>query len=202
VGSGCSLGNETLNLEAQLEPPFAPNAAAAAGTADAYPPDSETAPIAGGLPNQNAAMGPGPRGDRANENNCETVGGAYTSCPGPVTPGAVELYFPSGGCFNLNGGDGYLFSGYQYNWVSLYEPGPANPPANGCTNTFGAASNSAYVGLIYTPSARVSVTSSAAFEAPGAGGIIADSFSFTGAMPRLVYSATYAPVPPASRITG
>jgi Flp pilus assembly protein TadG len=195
-GSGCSLGNESINLEAQLEPPFAPTAATA-------PPDSETAPIAFGLPNQNPPTAPGARGDRANENNCETVGGAYASCPAAITPGAVELYFPSGGCFNnTNGGDAYLFSGYQYNWVSLYEPGPANPPANGCTNTFGAASNSAYVGLIYAPSARASITSSLAFEAPGAGGIIADAFTFTNALPRLAYSAAYAPLPPASRITG
>jgi hypothetical protein len=203
TGSGCSLGNETINLEAQLEAPFAPNAAAAPGTSGAYPPDSETAPIAAGLPNQNAAMGPGPRGDRANENNCETIGGVYSSCPAAITPGAVELDFPSGGCFsNFNGGDVYLFSGIQYDWVSLYEPGPANPPANACTNTFGAASNSAYVGMIYTPSARASITSPAAFEAPGAGGIIADSFTFTNGMPRLAYSASYAPVPPATRITG
>lgn len=202
-GSGCSLGNESMNLEAQLESPFAPNAAAAPGTAGAYPPDSETAPIAFGLPNQNPGMGAGARGDRANENNCETIGAVYTSCPAAITPGAVELYFPSGGCFsNFNGGDAYLFSGSQYDWVSLYEPGPANPPANGCTNTFGAGSNSAYIGLIYMPSARASITSGAAFESPGAGGIIADSFVFSSSIPRLAYSATYAPVPPASRLTG
>ncbi|HEV2475430.1 MAG TPA: pilus assembly protein TadG-related protein [Candidatus Dormibacteraeota bacterium] len=195
TGSGCSLGNETMNLEAQLEPPFTPNASNA-------PPDSETAPIAFGLPNQNPPTGPGSRGDRANENNCETIGGAYTSCPAVITPGAVELDFPAGGCFNNFNGDIYVFSGYQYNWVSLYEPGPANPPSNGCTNTFGAATNSAYIGLIYTPSARASITSSVAFEAPGAGGIIADSFIFTGALPRLAFNAAYAPVPPATRITG
>ena len=202
TGLGCSLGNESVFLSAQLASPWAPNAAAAPGTTGAYPPDSETAPVAPGLPNQNPALGPGPRGDRANENNCETVGGAYTSCPAAITPGAVELYFPAGGCFNNASGDNYVFSGYQYNWVSLYEPGPANPPANACTNTFGGASNSGYIGLIYTPSARAAVTSSVAFEAPGAGGIIADTFTFTNAMPRLAYSATYAPVPPASRITG
>ena len=201
-GGGCTLGHETILLDDQLVSPFTPNAAAAPGTIGAYPPDAETAPVAGGLPNQNAAMGPGSRGDRANENNCETIGGAYTACPAAITPGAVEMYFPAGGCFNLNGGDSYLFSGYQYNWVSLYEPGPANPPANGCTNIFGAGSNSAYIGLIYMPSARASITSGAAFESPGAGGIIADSFVFSSSMPRLAYSATYAPVPPASRLTG
>jgi Flp pilus assembly protein TadG len=203
TGGGCSLGNESMLLSSQLASPFAPNGAAAPGTTGAYPPDGETAPLASGLPNQNPARGSGAHGDRANENNCETIGGAYTLCPAAITPGAVELYLPSGGCFNnFNGGDVYLFSGYQYNWVSLYEPGPANPPANGCTNTFGAGSNSAYVGMIYTPSARASVTSAVAFEAPGVGGIIADSFTFSTAMPSLAYSPTYAPVPPASRLTG
>jgi Flp pilus assembly protein TadG len=202
TGLGCSLGNESIMLSSQLASPWAPNAAAAPGTSGSYPPDPETGPVAAGLPNQNAARVAGGRGDRGDENNCETVGGVYTACPAAITPGAVELYFPAGGCFTNNGGDNYVFSGYQYNWVSLYEPGPANPPANGCTNTFGAGSNSAYVGLVYTPSARASITSSSAFEAPGAGGIIADSFTFTNAMPRLAFSAAYAPVPPATRITG
>jgi len=202
TGMGCSLGNESIMLSSQLAAPWAPNGAAAPGTTGAYPPDPETGPVAAGLPNQNPATATGARGDRANENNCETIGAAYTSCPAAITPGGVELYFPAGGCFNNNGGDLYVFSGNQYDWVSLYEPGPANPPANACTNTFGAGSNSAYVGLIYAPSARVSVTSAAAFEAPGAGGIIADSFTFTIALPSLAYRSTYAPVAPASRITG
>jgi hypothetical protein len=41
-----------------------------------------------------------------------------------------------------------------------------------------------------------------AFQAPAPSLIIADRFTFTNAMPRLAYSASYAPVPPASRITG
>ncbi|HKW08386.1 MAG TPA: pilus assembly protein TadG-related protein [Candidatus Dormibacteraeota bacterium] len=203
TGNSCSLGHETISLNDQLAAPFAPNAGASPGTAGAYPPDSETAPLSAGLPNQNPATGAGARGDRANENNCETAAAAYTSCPAAITPGAVELYFPSGGCFsNLNGGDVYVFSGYQYNWVSLYEPGPANPPANGCTNTFGAGGNSGYVGLIYTPSAHASITSPLAFEVAGTGGLIADTIAFTNGLPRLTYSSTYAPVAPASRITG
>jgi len=201
TGGGCSLGNESVMLSSQLASPWMPNGALP-GTSGAHPPDSEIAPLAFGLPNQNPATAPGARGDRANENNCETVGGAYTSCPAAITPGAVELNFPAGGCFDNSSGDVYVFSGYQYNWVSLYEPGPANPPANRCTNTFGATVSSAYVGLVYTPSAPASITSALAFESPGAGGIIADSFTFSGAMPRLAFSSAYAPVPPATRITG
>jgi len=184
-------------------PPFAPNGAAGPGTTGAYPPDPELAPLAAGLPNQNPAAGAGSRGDRANENNCETVGGLYTTCPAPITPGAVELYFPSGGCMTLgNGADTYAFTGYQYNWMSVFEPGPASPPANTCANTLGAAGNTALIGLVYAPSASLSITSPYTFEAAGVGGVIAASLSFSNGLPNINYSSSYAPVPPASRLTG
>jgi len=199
VGGGCSLGNESMRLDAtQLGSPFAPNGAAAAGTTGSYPPDAERAPLVAGLPNQNPARGSGSTGDRANENNCETAVGAYTACPAPVTAGAVELYVPSGGCLvTSSGGDTYLFSGYQYNWVSVYAP-----PANACLVGISAATNSAYIGLVYTPGAVVSVTSPYAFESPGMGGVIADAVSFSGTLPAIAYSSSYAPVPPAARLTG
>ena len=198
TGAGCTLGNESITLSTQLAAPFAPNGAAAPGTTGAYPPDGETAPLAGGLPNQNAAMGVGSQGDRANENNCETIGGAYATCPAAVTPGAVELYFPGNACMLLgNSGDTYVFSGRQYNWISVYEP-----PSDGCsTNTLAAHANSAFIGLIYAPGADFSVTSPYVEEAPGVGGLIAGSVSFSGTLPSITYSATYAPVPPASRLT-
>lgn len=201
TGGGCTLGNESLLLSTQLSSPWAPNAAAAAETVGAYPPDAETAALAPGLPNQNPATGPGARGDRANENDCETTGGSYASCPNAITPGAVELYFPAGGCFsNGNAADTYVFGGVQYNWLSVYEPGPGSPPANYCGNVIGAASNSGYIGLFYTPSAYDSITSTYAFEVPGSGGVIADSFGFSGTLPAITFSSTYAPVPPASRL--
>jgi hypothetical protein len=202
TGTGCSLGNETMDLEAQLEPPFAPNALASPGTIGAYPPDSETAPLALSMPNQNPPSGAASRGDRANENNCETVGGAYATCPAAITPGAVELYIPAGGCFTTSGlGDTYVFSGYQFDWLSFYEPGPGSPPPNSCSNTFGGASSSGYIGLVYAASAKISIVSPFAFEVPGMGGIIADSFALGGTMPAITYNASYAPVPPATRLT-
>ena len=195
-GNGCSLGNESILLSNQLAAPFAPNAGAAPGTAGAYPPDPERAPLAAGLPNQNPARGAGAAGDRANENNCKSIGNSYISCPGPITPGAVEFNLPAGGCFTTgNGGDTYIFSGYQYNWVTLYEP-----PANSCANSLGAQSNSAYIGLVYCPGASVAITSQYVFEG-AAGGVIADMISFTGSLPSMSFSSTYAPVPQASRIT-
>jgi Flp pilus assembly protein TadG len=198
IGGGCSLGNETIRLDStELGSPFAPNAAAPPGTTGAYPPDGERPPLAAGLPNQNAAMGPGPAGDRANENSCKSVGNVLVSCPAAITPGAVELYFPVGGCLTTgNSADTYLFSGYQYNWVSVYEP-----PGNTCSNTIGAESNSAFIGLFYAPSAPISVTSPYIAEAAAVGGMIADTLTFTGALPSLTFSASYAPAPPASRLT-
>jgi len=196
TGSGCTLGHEAMTLGAELDPPFAPNAAAAPGTIGAYPPDSEQSPLAAGLPNLNPARGSGSSGDRANENTCKSVADAHVACPAAVTPGAVELYYPAGACVNsTNAGDTYVFSGYQYNWLSVYEP-----PSNLCANSFGAAGNSAYIGLVYAPSASVSVTSAYVAEAAGTGGVIAASFSFSGTLPAIVYSPSYAPVPPAARL--
>ena len=196
VGAGCSLGNESQLLSSFLDSPFAPNGAAAPGTIGAYPPDSEQSPLAFGLPNQNPARGAGAAGDRANENNCKSMANAYVTCPGPVTPGAVVLYYPAGGCLSAgNASDAYLFSGYQYNWVMVYEPA-----ANTCFNVLGAAGNSAYIGLFYAPGASMSITSPYIAQASGTGGIIVSSVAFTGTLPRIVYSAAYAPVPPAARL--
>ena len=198
VGGGCSLGNETVRFDSTvLSSAFTPNGAAAPGTTGAYPPDSERAPLAAGLPNLNPARGSVAAGDRANEDDCKSVVGAYVTCPGPVTPGAVELYLPAGGCLTLgSGGDTYLFSGYQYDWVSIYEP-----PGNSCTNSLGAEGNSAFIGLIYAPGAAVNVTSPYISEANGIGGIVAGSIGFTGTLPTLRFSAQYAPVAPAGRLT-
>jgi len=196
LGNGCSLGNESTLLSSVLDAPFAPNAAAAPGIVGAYPPDGERAPLAAGLPNQNPARGAGAAGDRANENNCKSLANGYVTCPGPITPGAVELYYPAGGCLTSgNSSDTYIFSGYQYDWVSVYQPA-----ANACSVSLGAAENSAYIGLFYAPSASVAITSSYVAEAAGTGGLIAGSVAFSGALPKIVYDAAYAPVPPAARL--
>ncbi|HSP08158.1 MAG TPA: pilus assembly protein TadG-related protein [Candidatus Dormibacteraeota bacterium] len=203
-GNGCSLGHETALFDStQLPDVFAPNPLAALDTYEAYPPDSETAPLSSTLPNQNPPRGTGATGDRANENNCETTTAAYSTCPDAVTPGAVEFYVPNGGCLSTtNSGDTYMFSGYQYNWLSVFEPGAGSPPANTCTNTLGASGFSAYVGLVYVPSAVVAITSAYAFEAAATGGLLASSVTFTGALPTITYSSSYGPVPPAARLTG
>lgn len=198
----CTLGTETLSVPALVLPslPIA-NLFAPPGTGGAYPPSGETAPLQPGLPNQNPDRTAPPAGDRANENQCNTIFGAPATCPGPITPGAVEMYMPNGSCLNANPvGDNYIFSGYQYNWLSVYEPGAANPPLNNCSNTMGAAGNSAFVGLVYTPAAILTVSSGAAFDSEATGGLLANRVIFTGALPTIVYSKDFAPVPPASRL--
>jgi Putative Flp pilus-assembly TadE/G-like len=197
TGTTCSLGNEFITLNGyDIGSPWAPNALASPGTLGAYPPSSETAPLAPGKPNQNPPRGAGSSGDRANENNCESTAGGYATCPTAVTPGAVALYLPPPGCLSsLNTSDSYLFSGYQYNWIALYEPA-----SNTCSNSYGAVSNSAFVGLVYTPGASMSITSSNTFEVAATAGVMANTLTFSGSLPSITYGAAYAPVPFASRL--
>jgi hypothetical protein len=201
-GGGCTLGNVSAMFDSTiLSAGWGPNPLAAPAVSGAYPPDGETAPLGSRQVNQNPDRGVPPRGDRGNENQCDTVAAALTSCPAAVTPGAVALYIPAGGCLTYtNNGDNFVFSGYQYNWVVLYEPGQANPPANTCSNLLDAASNSALIGLVYAPSAAVNIPTRAAVRAEATGGIIADTITFSGTLPLIVFSSAYAPVPPATRL--
>lgn len=203
-GPGCSLGNESVTLDAaDLGAPFAPNALAAPGVIGSYPPSGETAALRNNLANENPNRGTPPAGDRANENQCDTVAGALTTCPGPITPGAVEMYIPSGGCLNnTTSGDNMLFSGYQYDWLVIYEPGAGNPPANTCGNFLGAATDSALIGVVYTPAADITIQKASTFRTDEVGGLIADTFTFTGQVPTIIGDpADYGAVPPAARIT-
>jgi len=159
-GVSCSLGNEGATFDASvLGAGFAPNGSAAPGVIGAYPPDPELQPLNSNSANQSPPRATPPAGDRADENQCDTVGGVQTTCPAAVTPGAVEFLIPSGGCLNATTkGDNYLFSGYQYDWVVVYEPGLSQPPANTCANVLGASSESAFIGLVYLPAASVTVS--------------------------------------------
>lgn len=204
-GTGtCSLGTTTIAAPAIILPLVpSPDPTKPPGTLGAYPPDRETNPLQSGLPNQNPGRGASPAGDRANENHCQTAGAAYVACPAAITPGAVVFYFPSGSCLHLtNNGDTFVFSGYQYNWVGVYEPGALSPPLNNCTNYLGANANSAFIGLFYSPSGSITVTSPYTFEASGTGGLIADTLTFNNGVPTIVYSSNYAPGPPATRLVG
>jgi putative Flp pilus-assembly TadE/G-like protein len=199
-GGGCSLGNETAIFSATLLGlGFNPNALAAPGVNGSYPPSGETAPLRSNLPNENANRTAPPAGDRANENQCQTVARALTTCPGPITPGAVAFVIPSGGCLNdTTSGDNVVFSGYQYNWMVIYEP-----PTNSCSNFMGAASDSAFIGLIYMPAAPLTMRKAATFRTDEMGGIIALTLTFSGQLPTLLGDpAEYGPMPPGAKLTG
>jgi putative Flp pilus-assembly TadE/G-like protein len=212
-GNGNGNGNPPCTLGAETLGPFPvgvlaglplPNLFALPFTNGAYPPDDETAPLANGLPNQNPDRAVAPAGDRANENQCDSTGGALITCAGPITPGAVVYYIPNGACLSdPNGGDNYVFSGYQYNWMAIYEPGfNSGLPVNMCPNVMGASTASAYVGLVYTPAASMSIPTSSGFRVEATGGVIADKVTFTGQLPTIAGSSAYMPVPPAAKLTG
>ncbi len=200
----CSLGHETAVFDSTvLSLAFAPNPFVGPGVLGAYPPAGETPPLRVNLPNQNPDRGTPPAGDRANENQCDTIGGAAMTCPGPITPGAVEFYIPSGGCLNATtSADNFLFSGYQYDWIMVYEPGQSYPPANTCTtNLLGAQADSAWVGLTYMPAAILTVQKAASFRTEATGGLLADMIIFSGQLPTIIGSSNFQPAPPASRLT-
>ena len=204
AGAGCSLGHESSTLDnTDIPNGFQPDPLASPGGFGSFPPSGETSPLGGNLPNENANRAVPPAGDRANENQCDTVAGALATCPAAITPGAVVYYIPNGACLNdTSNGDNYVFSGYQYNWLLVYEPGAANPPANSCSNVMGAATDSAFIGLIYTPSASLTVQKATAFRTDETGGVIANSITFTGQLPSIIGNSAYAPVPPAAKLTG
>jgi hypothetical protein len=197
TGSSCSLGLENIVLNGNdIGLTFAPNAGAAPGTVGAYPPSSETAPLRLSRPNQNPPRLSGAAGDRANENSCETSAGAYATCPGAVTPGAVALNLPGSSCMSTSSSsDTYVFSGYQFNWVVFYEGA-----GNACANVLGGDRNTALIGLAYMPGASINFASDDTFDSPATGGVIAGTISFTGNLPAVTFSSAYAPVPFASRL--
>jgi hypothetical protein len=202
-GAHCTLGGEDAIFDAgDIGGSFAPNAAAPPGTSGSYPPDRETSPTASGLPNQTPDRAVPPAGDRADENQCDTSGGALTTCPGPITPGAVAYYIPNGSCLtDPNGGDNYVFSGYQFNWMAIYEPGVgAVEPENTCSNVMGASTASAYIGLVYMPAAALNIPTSSGFRTDATGGVIADTITFTGQLPTMTGNASFMPVQPAARL--
>ena len=147
------------------------------------PPDQQRLPLAGGLPNTNPAAGSPPRGDLANEGHCvDPTTGNGAACPAAWTPGAIVLYFPSGGCLDLHGGaDSYVFSGYQYNRNLIFEPGPEQSSTpNTCSNTINGHGFTSLIGIVYAPAAGVQINGSNSYQATIAGGVIAWTATITG----------------------
>jgi len=149
-------------------------------TGQPSPPDQESLPVAAGLPNADPAPGTPPRGDLANATHCvDPTTGTNVACPSAWTVGAVQFFIPGGGnnstCLNLQGGgDIYVYSGYQYQRILIYEPGPEQPPpANTCLNNVAGHGITSLIGIFYVPAASVTIIGSSSYLATIAGGVIA-----------------------------
>lgn len=158
-----------------------------AGGPQPSPPDGFGMPLAAGLPNADPAAGTPPHGDLANENHCvDPTTGNNSACPGAWTVGAAQFFIPGGGnnstCLNMQGGgDMVVYSGYQYQRVLLFEPGPEQaPPANTCTNNVAGHGLTSLIGIFYMPAASVTIIGSSNYLATIAGGVIAWTASVKG----------------------
>jgi len=143
----------------------------------ASPPDSMNPPLSSTLPNADPPAGTPPHGDMANENQCvdPATGNDIACTRSAVNPGAVVLFFPSGGCITMNaGGDIYVFTGNQYNRVVLYEPGPEqSSQPNTCANKINGHDFTSFIGIFYVPAADVTLNGTSRVRATIAGGLIA-----------------------------
>ncbi len=172
--------NAAVTVNSSLFPAGWPSGAAS-------PPDNLNPPLAGGLPDTEPTPAAPPHGDLANENQCvdpttgNDVAPLFTAsllphCPnGAVTPGAVVLFFPSGGCISMNaGGDIYVFTGNQYSRVVLYEPGPEqSSQPNTCANKINGHDFTSFIGIFYVPAAGITLNGTSRVRATIAGGLIA-----------------------------
>jgi Flp pilus assembly protein TadG len=181
--SKCDLGSSSTTVDSTVLPVvWTPNPLAAPSSSGASPPDGEGGPIGPNLPNSVPPTNTWPSGDRANENYCVGSTGTGVKCQagvsGLITPGAVTFYIPGGGgaqvCLNLQGGgDVYVFTGYQYGRILLYEPGALQqPPANTCSNNVNGHGLTSLLGIFYIPAASAVITGNSGYFATIAGGVI------------------------------
>ena len=151
------------------------------------PPDWERPPLASSLPDTDPAAATPPSGDLANESHCvNPATGSNIACPGAWTPGAVMLLIPgatTSPCLDLHGhGDIYIFSGYQFSRVVLFEPGPEQSSTpNTCTgNIVNGNGFTSLIGIFYMPAAGVTINGNSAYQATIAGGVVAWTASVIG----------------------
>ena len=153
----------------------------------AAPPDIQTLPVAAGLPNSDPPSATPPRGDLANSTHCvDPTTGSAVACPSAWTVGAVTIFIPGGGstsvCLNLQGGgDIFLYTGYQYQRILVYEPGPEQPaPPNTCNNNVAGHGITSLIGIFYMPAANVTIIGSSSYLATIAGGVISWTATIKG----------------------
>jgi hypothetical protein len=154
----------------------------------AAPPDWERPPLASTLPNTDPPRATPPSGDLANEAHCvDPTTGNNVACPAGWTPGAVAIVIPGASgaspCLVLHGkGDIYIFSGYQYSRVLLFEPGPEQSSVpNTCGgNIVNGNGFTSLIGIFYMPAASVTINGNSAYQATIAGGVVAWTASVIG----------------------
>jgi hypothetical protein len=142
-------------------------------------------------------------GDVANENECADTAGNIITCPGTVTPGAVQFYFPdyNGACLDQEGNGGtWFFSGSQYSYIAVFSS--ATTP-NDCTgsspNKIAGGAATSFIGTTYFPS--TSVTISGGSKAPISGQVIAQTCTIDGSSGVTIdFNAALAPEPPSGRL--
>jgi Flp pilus assembly protein TadG len=95
-------------------------------------------------------------GDRANPADCRP---RYTDPAAPcagafLTPGGVQLYFPSGSaCLSMSSSFTLpIFSGYQFNWIGIY-----GHPGNACGPQIKGTGGLRMRGALYWPKADLTV---------------------------------------------
>jgi hypothetical protein len=153
----------------------------------AAPPDVQYLPVAAGLPNSDPPSATPPRGDLANSTHCvDPTTGSNVACPSAWTVGAVMFFIPGGGstsvCLNLQGGgDIFIYSGYQFQRILVYEPGPEQPaPPNTCSNNVAGHGITSLIGIFYMPAAGVTIIGSSSYLATIAGGVISWTATIKG----------------------
>jgi len=153
----------------------------------AVPPDPERPPLASSLPNTDPAAGTPPSGDLGNESHCVDSSGTNVACPNAWTPGAVEFVIPGVAgnmpCLNLRGqGDIYIFSGFNLGRVVLYLPGPeqSSVPNTCASNKVNGNGFTSLIGILYMPTASVTINGNSAYQATIAGGVIAWTATIIG----------------------
>jgi len=151
------------------------------------PPDQERLPVGAGLPNSDPGPGTPPSGDLANSARCvNPATGAGVGCPAAWTVGAVMLFIPGGGntstCLNLQGGgDIWIYTGYQYQRILVFEPGPQQPaPPNTCPNNVAGHGITSLIGIFYAPAADTTIVGSSSYLATIAGGLISWTATIKG----------------------
>ena len=177
------------------------------------PPDSEVCPtIVGGCaptntspmpPNDPAAQNSGSTpGDRADENECADQSGNFMTCPGNVTPGAVQFSFPNvnGACFDDEGNGGaWVFSGRQYDYIAVYSLVTTSTCSGNNGNKIAGGGATSWIGTTYFPNAYLTVTGSS--KAPISGQVVANNLTIDGSAGVTVdYNPNLAPTPPGGRL--